>query len=357
MKSGHGGDLESYYEAFGRNNVLDFSANISPFGMPDAIRQCIVEQVDSVEHYPDPFCRRLTKALGEEMSLPASYFLCGNGAADLIYRFVFALKPQKALLLAPTFSEYQESLSCISCEIDYYYLKKEEKFQLNDSVLDRLTEDIDVFFLCHPNNPTGMLTDGNLIQKILEKTKECGILLVVDQCFLDFYSKQKDYSFVCHVEHWDHLLIVQAFTKMYGVPGLRLGYVISSNHLLLEKMRQYAQPWSVSTLAEEVGIVALKQKEYVEKVRDLVVEERIFLEKSLKELGFSVYSSVVNFILFESTILDLEEKMKQKGVLIRDCSNYVGLNSGFYRIAVKNQEENKKMILILKNVCNLADHN
>lgn len=348
MKTGHGGDLESYYESFGRKKVLDFSANISPLGMPEAIRQCILEQVDSVEHYPDPYCRRLTQALGEEMGLPSSYFLCGNGAADLIYRLVFAMKPKKALLLAPTFSEYQESLSCVSCEIDYFYLKKEEHFQLNDSILDKLTEEIDVFFLCHPNNPTGMPTEGKLIEKILKKTKESGIFLVVDQCFLDFCANEEDYSFRGYVKPWDHLLILQAFTKMYGVPGLRLGYGISSNPSLLEKMRQYAQPWAVSTLAEEVGIVALQQKEHVKKVRSLVEEERFFLEKSLKELGFCVYSSKVNFILFESTILDLEERMKQEGVLIRDCSNYVGLRKGFYRIAVRNQEENRKMILILK---------
>lgn len=348
MKSGHGGDLESYYEEFGRKDVLDFSANISPLGMSEGIRQCLLEQVDSVEHYPDPYCRRLTKALGEEMHLPISYFLCGNGASDLIYRFSFAVKPKKALLLAPTFSEYQESLSCVSCEISYHYLKKEEQFQLNDSVLDSLTEDIDVFFLCQPNNPTGVITDGKLLQKILQKTKECGIYLVVDQCFLDFSPNYGEHSLTTLVGQWEHLLILQAFTKMYGVPGLRLGYAISSNEILLEDMRRCGPPWAVSTLAEEVGIVAVKEKEYVKKVRHLVGKQRAFLEKSLKEMGFWVSSSQANFILFESTILNLEEPMKKQGILIRDCSNYIGLNRGFYRIAVRSQEENEMFITALK---------
>lgn len=348
MKSGHGGDLEGYYEAFGRKKVLDFSANISPLGMPESIRQCLLEQVDSVEHYPDPYCRRLTKALAEEIHLPPSYFLCGNGAADLIYRFAFAIKPKQALLLAPTFSEYQESLDCVSCEITYHYLKKDEQFQLNDSILDRLTDEIDVFYLCQPNNPTGILTDGKLMEKILRKTKECGIWLVVDQCFLDFCPEYEAYTLCSHVEQWEHLFILQAFTKMYGVPGLRLGYAISSNETLLQNMRECAPPWAVSTLAEEAGIVAVKQQEYVEKVRNLVENQRGFLEKNLKELGLSVYSSVANFILFESRILNLEERMKKEGILIRDCSNYVGLKAGFYRIAVRNQEENEILIRTLK---------
>lgn len=345
----HGGDIQSYFDDYG-TYPLDFSANISPLGIPTAIEDCIRNSISTVSSYPDPHSRRLTQALSEFHNLDSSYFLCGNGAADLIYRLSFALKPKKALLLAPTFGEYEESLTCVGCEISYYFLQASKNFLLEDEFLGYLKPDIDICFLCQPNNPTGQLCNPLLLEKIRAMTKEMGITLVIDECFLDFSLDAENYTSLPVLSRYPNIFILKAFTKMYAIPGIRLGYGVSSNKDLLMQLDAVGQPWSVSTLAEEVGIIALKQTTYVEEVLKLVQIEREKLFISLQCKGFVCYPSSVNFLLFYYKDENIKSHFAENGILIRDCSNYKGLSSGFYRIAVKNAEENNRFITILKNI-------
>lgn len=344
----HGGDIQSFYEEFKRK-PLDFSANISPLGIPKKVEEILIQEIKSVEEYPDPLCRILRSKLSEQYAFPTDFFLCGNGAADLIYRIVLAVKPKKALLFVPTFAEYEECLNLVSCEINYYDLKESLEFKVEEDVLNYLKNDTDICFICQPNNPTGQLFPKKLLLKILEKAKEINTILVIDECFIDFLKEEKDHSLLEEIEENSHLIILRAFTKIYALAGLRLGFMLSSNSLLLHKIQKQGQPWGVSTLAQKAGIVALEQREYVEKVKFLIAEERVFLENELNKLGFKVYPSAVNYILFYSQVETLAEQLKEKNILIRDCSNYRGLKKGFYRVAVKDRPSNLLLIQALES--------
>lgn len=353
MKKIHGGDLQSYYEEFGENapKPLDFSSNISPFGTPSGILEGLSTHLSSLATYPDPFSRRLRQALGETYHLPSSHILCGNGAADLIYRLVFALNPKKALLLAPTFAEYEESLSCISCEISYHMLQQEQNFTLTSAILDDITDDIDLFILCQPNNPTGQVVSQDLLLAILDRCTKTNTFFMIDECFCDFLLDEPLYTLTSSILQHPNLLILRAFTKMYALAGLRLGYCLSSHTTLLEKMVTFSQPWAVSTLGEEGGLLALAEQEYVTTVKQWLSSEGPWLQEALASLGFWVCPSCGNFILFQCAIPHLHQILASEGILLRDCANYHGLSTGFYRVAVRTHEENLQLIDTLKRVC------
>ena len=181
----HGGDWMSYRERFGRD-VLDFSANVSPLGLPEGVAQAIREALAEADRYPDPLCRTLRAALSRAEGVPPEQILCGNGAADLIFRLVWAAKPRRALVTAPTFAEYAAALDTAGCEVKRFFLGEAEDFAVTDALVDAVDESTDMVFLCQPNNPTGQLASPGLVEKLLRRCEACGAILAVDECFLDF---------------------------------------------------------------------------------------------------------------------------------------------------------------------------
>lgn len=322
--------------------VLDFSANINPLGIPGNVRLAVIEALDKARHYPDPLCRSLKGALSEEYGLNTEYFICGNGGADLIYRLAYALRPKKALLTAPTFAEYEEALKQTGTECVFY--RMQEDLQVREDILELMRENLDVMFLCNPNNPTGLLVDQELLLRILERAEQQKILLVLDECFLDF-TGQEERSLIPCVERYAKLFILKSFTKMYAMPGIRLGYGISADHSLLQKMEAAGQCWGVSVLASEAGIAALKEREYKKKSIELIKKERIFLKRGLDSLGLKVWDGQADYLFFQAPgIEDLYERLLPHGILIRRCGNYRGLDATFYRAAVKDHEANVKLL-------------
>ncbi|MCC8162464.1 MAG: threonine-phosphate decarboxylase CobD [Lachnospiraceae bacterium] len=345
----HGGNI--YDENLNMESgapLLDFSANINPLGMPDSVRRAVCGALDLAHNYPDPLCRKLRAALSAEYELPAEYFLCGNGGADLIYRLAYALRPGKALLTAPTFAEYEEALKQTGTDFCFYEMQKD--FVVREDILTRMDASVDVMFLCNPNNPTGLLVDEDLLLRILKKARQCGIRLVLDECFLDF-TGQPERSLVPYVEKYPHLLILKSFTKMYAMPGLRLGYCICSDKELLARMAAAGQCWGVSVPASEAGIAALKEKEYTQRAIRLVRKERIFLKSELEKLGFEVWDGQADYLFFRAPgVHDLYERLLPQRILIRRCANYRGLDDTYYRAAVKNHKENERLMQAIASV-------
>ena len=255
-KNPHGGDI------YAGKVLLDFSANTNPFGTPQAVQEAIIEALPQLHRYPDPYCRKLVAAIAEHEAVPKNYILCGNGAADLIYAYARAVHPQKAAMLAPTFSEYAQGLS--DCKISYYFLQESKDFSLDSGILDFLRrEKPEVLFLCDPNNPTGQLTDPDLMEAILECCHDLGIRLFLDECFLDL--TKDGVSRKGFLSSYPELFLLKAFTKSYGMAGVRLGYGLSADTALLEAMSRSQQPWNISSLAQAAGIAALKQQEFLQK--------------------------------------------------------------------------------------------
>ncbi|MGI6730673.1 MAG: pyridoxal phosphate-dependent aminotransferase [Anaerovoracaceae bacterium] len=359
IKLVHGGDVYSAREQLAQQNnpldIHDFSANVNPLGLPEGVKKAIVESINGYSDYPDPLNRELTKAISQYEKIPAPFILCGNGAADLIFRLVIANKPKKAMVMAPTFAEYEEALACVDCQVMHYYLQEENDFQLDEGLIHALDEDLDMLFLCNPNNPTGQLISKDLLYKILCRCRELGILLVVDECFNSFLDKPEVYSVKEYLEEFDNLLILKAFTKIYAMAGLRLGYCLSGNESLLQSMTKAGQPWSVSAVAQVAGIQAVKEEKYVEETKRLITEERAYLVESLRELGVLVISSGANYIFLKwplSTKHPLHQLLLEKGFLIRNCDNYVGLSRGYYRICVKTHEDNVLFVDAISEIIN-----
>lgn len=342
----HGGDVYRHPE------VLDFSANINPLGTPEQVVRAAQESILRISSYPDALQEKLKKKLAEYEQVPEEWLICGNGAAELIFTLVQALRPKKALIPVPTFAEYEQALKGVGCKIRYVKLRKEDEFRLGEDILSELEGDIDLVFICNPNNPTGLLTEPALLHKIVRRCRERKIWLVVDECFLDFVPEPEVHTLKEMLADCDHLFLLKAFTKRYAMAGLRLGYGITSSQELMEAMEQRLQPWNVSIPAQEAGAAALEETEYVERARQMVKTERETLKRELRTLGYRVYDSQANYIFFFGE-KDLGERLLAQGILIRDCSNYPGLTAGYYRIAVKNQQENQKLVEALEKVRNI----
>jgi threonine-phosphate decarboxylase len=341
----HGGDIEGFVREYGRK-PLDFSANCNPLGIPQGVVEAIARAARSADTYPDPLCRALREALGGALSLPPEYILCGNGAADIIFRLAAALKPRRAVVTAPTFAEYALALEASGCEVVHHPLSPENGFEVGEDILTALTG-ADVAFICNPNNPTGKTVSPGLMDKILRACAERGTLLVVDECFNGFLDDPLAHTLKNRLKDFPNLLILDAFTKLYGMAGVRLGYCLTSDAALIEKLRAAGQPWAVSSLAQAAGIAALKETDYVARARALIKKERAYLIEALEKAGMINPCGEANYVFFRSRVTDLAARMRREGVLIRDCGNYVGLSAGYYRVAVRTREENEAMIKAL----------
>ena len=339
----HGGDTVGFFEEYGFE-PLDFSANCNPLGAPDGVKRAICLAAGEIDVYPDPLCRRLCADLAVHEAVKSEYILCGNGSADLIDRLVNAKRPRLAVITDPTFSEYERALSNSGCRIRHHTLENIDGFKVTDSIFERLTSDVDMLFLCNPNNPTGLTIDRDLLHTIVDVCKEADILLVLDECFNGFLDDPDLHTLKDRMNDCPHLLILKAFTKLYGMAGVRLGYCLCSDTGLLTSMQKAGQPWAVSSLAQAAGIAALSEQEYVQEARELVRTERTFLADALRSLAVKVTDSEANYLFFHTDLPDLSGRMRQQGILIRNCSNYQGLSEGYYRVAVRTHEENIRMI-------------
>lgn len=341
----HGGDV------YRHPGVLDFSANMNPLGTPESVIRAAQEAITKICNYPDVRQEKLKAALSEYEQVPKEKLICGNGAAELIFMLAQSLKPRKALVLAPTFAEYELALQSVGCQVSHVMLSEESGFALENArqVCDEAGEDTDLICLCNPNNPTGRLVEREILLEILSFAKRQGITVLLDECFNDFIEEPVAFTLKPYLEMYPNLFLLKAFTKRYSMAGIRLGYGMSWDQQLLEHMRRCVQPWNLSIPAQDAGTVALKEEAFVEAARKLVTEERRFMKREMRALGYQVYDSRANYIFFRGPAHLVEHCLKRQ-VLIRDCSNYVGLEEGFYRVAVRRHEENEKLIEALRDI-------
>lgn len=342
----HGGDIY-------RNNVeLDYSVNINPIGIDSKIKTRINMSLDELVHYPDPDQMRLKAKLAKKFDLFPDNIVCGNGASELFLAIVHALKPSKIVCPVPSFYGYERAAWAAGAELRCYQLKEENDFELDEGIIKLLKPSVDILFLTNPNNPVGNRIDPFLMEDILAACKENNIWVVLDECFIEFLGHSQ-YDVKERLMKYQNLMIVRAFTKYFAIPGIRLGYMMSLNENLLNKIRLNLPEWNVSVLAETAGLAALEcESEYKNTYIDNG-RERVYLETFIKRAFFErdkevrIYKGEANFILLK-TDFDLYSKMLENGILIRDCSNFRGLGVGYYRIAVKSREDNSKFISVLE---------
>ena len=343
-----GGDLVTARSRWG-GPVLDFSTNLNPLGIPAQVSAAAAAADGSA--YPDPLCRGLRQAIAAHDGAEAGQVICGNGAADLIFRLAFALQPGRALLPAPTFSEYEGALACVGCQVERYALDRAQAFDLDRGFLNAVTAGVELVFLCTPNNPTGRLISTDLLVEIARKCETVGAVLAVDECFLPL-ADGGGAGLAPYLAEFPNLFLLRAFTKSYAMAGLRLGYGLSADTGLLERLGKFAQPWSVSSPAQAAGVAAFTQcPHWPEQARNLVTRERPVLAAGLRELGCTVVPSQANYLLFQTkNDPDLKEKLLQRGILIRSCANYHNLGPDWYRVCVRGGEDNRRLLAALREV-------
>jgi threonine-phosphate decarboxylase len=357
VRLSHGGNIYLLAEKLGirESEVIDFSASINPLGVPESVISVLGEQMKYLFNYPDPDTKRLRLKIAEHIGAHPDSILCGNGSTELIYLIIRALSPKKVLIPAPTFSEYERAARCQGLRAEYFHLKEENTFDINVgefiSALSGATNGprsaigdarpFDMAFLCNPNNPTGRLIGRSDMLKIADAARNLGCRLVVDEAFIDFCPGA---SIADQVSANPYLVVLRSLTKMYALSGLRVGYAILPPSLL-DAAREAKEPWTVNSLAQIAGVAALGDAAYRTKTFSVLEKEKKALEEGFSRMGISYVPSFANYYLLrmekaqEATAL-----LRDKRILVRECSNFIGLDSSYIRVAVKSENDNRRLL-------------
>ena len=353
----HGGNVEEIARQYGlrEEKIIDFSANINPLGPPSKVIKTLKKNLDKIARYPDPETIKLREELSKYLKINPENIIAGNGAVELIYLICRTLRPRKALIVVPAFSEYESALGSVGCRIKFFPLKSKDNHRLNVNELLRNLKKIDLLFLCNPNNPTGQLINKADMLKIVSVARKREVFVVVDEAFMDFDESVEAETLIQEAIKRNNLFVIRSLTKFFALPGIRIGYGIG-NKRLLEKLKIDKEYWSVNALAQIAGIAALKDKEYIKKTKRLIAKEREFLYHRLSKInGLKPYPTFTNFILCRLTnnkmnSKKLQTKLIEKNILIRDCSSFRSLNNRYIRMAIKTHKENLHLINSLSNI-------
>jgi threonine-phosphate decarboxylase len=349
----HGGDVYHLARALGVEvqDLLDFSANLNPLGFPPGLKQAVLEALQKICHYPDRRYLDLRRDLAAYHGLTPEQILVGNGSTELIYLLARALKPGKSLIVAPAFSEYEQALRMAQVPVDFHLTREADHFTLGAALDPR---GADLVFLANPASPSGALIPPARLLALITALDDAGVRVVLDETFIDFVEEA---SLKAHLSRFPHLIILRSFTKFFGIPGLRLGYVLAAPELVAH-LAARQEPWSVNTLAQAAGRACLADHDFMAQTRLLVQEERQYLLEGLAALpGLKTFPSAVNYLLVKltrpgGTAAQLRRQMLDRRLIIRDASNFRGLDERYFRIAVRRRQENDRLLQALKQCLN-----
>ena len=362
----HGGNIYKIFREKNIDKILDYSSNINPYGLPENLKKEIFEKLFVLERYPDPDYIGLREKIAEKNNLNIENIIVGNGATEIIFLFMKILSPKKVLIVSPTFGEYERAIKASTLandnlEINYFELKEAENFVLNIKNLEtELENNYDLLILCNPNNPTGQFLKLKKLEEILKICEQKNTKLFVDEAFVEFVEDWENESIINSKENKENLFVIRAFTKFFAIPGLRLGYGICFNKNLLKKMLEKKEPWSVNNIADLAGQTVLDDENYIQKTKEWIKDQKKYMYENLNKIeGLRAYKTEVNFILLkiEDNLLEkgldvknLRKKMLEKGILIRDASNFIYLDKHYFRLAIKDKLNNKKVIESLSSI-------
>ncbi|MFZ3121830.1 MAG: threonine-phosphate decarboxylase CobD [Thermodesulfovibrionales bacterium] len=358
MQETHGGNIYILSEKLRLNekDIIDFSASINPIGVPKSVNSVIKDNIKYLHNYPDPDAKRLRLQIAKQRKINPESIICGNGSTEMIYLVARALRPERILIPAPTFSEYERA-----CRISYelrvmsYELKEGNNFDIDtDDFIAHMKGNInsklqtpnsklkcDMAFLCNPNNPTGRVLKKADVIKIADASKKLKCYLVVDEAFIDFVPEE---SVIKEVGKNPYLIVLRSLTKFYALSGLRIGYGVFPLNIT-ETIKKHKEPWTVNTLAQTAGIAAFKDIEFKKKTFRVIKQEKDFLEKEFKRLEISYIPSEANYYLLKfNNAKEIISALRNKGILVRDCSNFKGLDGKYIRIAVKSRKDNMRLL-------------
>jgi threonine-phosphate decarboxylase len=348
----HGGDVDACARSAGveAGEFLDFSASINPLGPPPSARKAFVKSFAEISRYPDPYGESLKAALAERHGMSPAEVLLGNGSTQLIYLLCAALRPRKALIVGPAFSEYANALTLVGAAIHQFSLGTDDGFQFSlRRFMAAWETDCDLVFLPTPNSVTGQTIAKAEIGKIADAALARKRFVVVDEAFIDFVENE---SVKMLMRRNPYLIVLRSLTKYYALPGLRLGYLLAEASTLA-RLAAYQEPWSVNAPALNVAVACLEDAGFATKTERWLEKERKFMSRKLAVLaGLCPLPSQANFLLvkIDQTGLDalqLRSFLARKKILIRACDSFAGLSADYFRVAVKRRRDNLRLLAAL----------
>lgn len=325
----HGGQV---YDAAGKTgDWLDFSANINPLGLSEKVRAALAENLAGVVNYPDPAAAELKNAICSRYKVRPENLVLLNGAAEFFYLYLNVVRPRKVLIPVPSFSEYERAARAVNADVEYFYLRAEENFALDVEKIPAA----DCIIIGRPNNPTGTLPALAEIERLAEKS-----CVLIDESFIDFLSLESARGIVS-----EKISVVQSLTKIFAIPGLRLGFAVVEKNLAA-RLNAAKDVWNVNFLAQKAGVAALDDEEFLASTRLWLAAEREFFVARLKNLaGVEVVGGAANFVLIRAErAQDILEELRRRKILVRNCANFVGLSEKFLRVAVRARAENLRLL-------------
>ena len=349
---GHGANVDNMAKKFGKNenDIIDFSSNVNPHIISD-LGKYVLEGLEKSRSYPDINYTNLRNNISDYIKVDSELIIPGNGATEIIYLLMKSIKRRLAIL-NPTFSEYGRGAKLNNLEIIDFHIKEENNFSIDLDEIQKKMDKFDSLFVCNPNNPNGKVKDLNeLLDLMIENDK----LLIVDETFMEFVGEEEKYSLINKIEQTPNLFILKAVTKFFGMPGLRLGYGVTSNKQIINNIYEYKEPWTINSFAENLSNYLFKDKEYINGSKDYYINERKFMLEELRKISrLKVYDTDTNFVLIkldddEANSLKLE-LFEKYNILIRDASNFIGLDKSYIRVAIKSHNDNKVLIESLRKI-------
>lgn len=355
----HGGDLDEISRIYGikKEEIYNFGGNVNPLGLPESVKKVIADNADAPTVYPDVSYVNLRSAIGDYTGINPKHIMVGNGSTELISMCIKTVNPKKAVIVSPAYSEYLKEIKLIGGSAELFPLKESDEYMLNIPELKNvLSSDIDMLVICNPNNPTGTYVTCDETREILKHCKTNNIMVMMDETYVEFSNISKNVSAMPLIEEFDNLFIIRGTSKFFACPGLRLGYGACSNSKIIEYINTHKDPWSVNIFAELSGTVMFRDREFINRTRSLINNERDKIFKELFDLDcVHVYDTQSNFFLLrlkieDITSTDVFNKLIQKKILIRDCADFPYLDNHYIRFCILDEKSNSLLLKELKNI-------
>lgn len=355
----HGSDLEKIEQVFGikKEDIVSFSANVNPLGISGKLREVLSQHLDAITKYPDREYTKLRKCIAAYTGAQMENIIMGNGSTELISLFIQTNHPKKAMILGPTYSEYERDINLGGGSCLYYPLKEQNDFHLDvDDLCSNLHDDLDLLVLCNPNNPTSTAITRKEMRQILDTCLQHGIFVMVDETYVEFAPDEKNITSVKLTNYYTNLIILRGTSKFFASPGLRLGYAITGNRDVSKEINTRKDPWTINSLAEIAGQIMFQDEDYIRATKELIFSERERIFRKLSSWNtVKVYPPQANFMLMK--ILDenvdadiLFDHCIRKGLMIRNCSTFPFLDSQYARFCFMNPEDNNRLLEAFREV-------
>lgn len=354
----HGSDLEKIEEIYGikKENITSFSANVNPLGLSSKLKASLAEHLDVITSYPDREYTTLRKIIADYCGSEYEHILVGNGSTELISLFIQMEHPKKAMIIGPTYSEYEREVSLGGGTSLYFPLKESADFKLDLRKLEeQLNESIDLLILCNPNNPTSSAITRSTMRSILDICKLHDIFVMVDETYIEFADNYDEINAVPLTAYYNNLIILRGISKFFASPGLRLGYAITGNTDLIKTINSHKNPWTINSLAEVAGRLMFTDTDYINATKELISTERSRIVSKLKEMpDFKVYEPSANFVLVKILREDLNadilfDKAIRQNLMIRNCSSFPFLSNKYFRFCFMMPEMNDKLLKVIED--------